>query len=174
LLFVVSGAFAAPLLHPMGAESGGINFVGASSGGKTTMLKVGASVCGGPDYLESLRASDNGMEGQFLAKSDAALPRGRAGPDGAGRSGRHGLHGTNGMDKARGARNGGSRKRNTWRTLFFLSSEVNLAGHMGEAGRAPKAGQQTRLADVPADAGAGLGSSRICTNTPADTSSPKP
>jgi putative DNA primase/helicase len=28
---------------------------------------------------------------------------------------------------------------------------------MGEAGRAPKAGQQTRLADVPADAGAGLG-----------------
>lgn len=41
LLFVVSGAFAAPLLHPLGAESGGINFVGVSSGGKTTMLKVG-------------------------------------------------------------------------------------------------------------------------------------
>jgi uncharacterized protein (DUF927 family) len=28
---------------------------------------------------------------------------------------------------------------------------------MGEAGRAPRAGQQTRLADIPADAGAGLG-----------------
>jgi putative DNA primase/helicase len=157
LLFVVSGAFAAPLLHPMGAESGGINFVGASSGGKTTMLKVGASVCGGPDYLESLRASDNGMEGQFLAKSDSPYFGDELGQMGPVEAGAMVYLGTNGMDKARGARNGGSRKRNTWRTLFFLSSEVNLAGHMGEAGRAPKAGQQTRLADVPADAGAGLG-----------------
>jgi putative DNA primase/helicase len=157
LIFVVSGAFAAPLLHPMGAESGGINFVGASSGGKTTMLRVGASVCGGPDNLESLRATDSGMEGQFLAKSDAPYFGDELGQMGPVEAGATVYMGTNGMDKARGARNGGSRKRKTWRTLFFLSSEVNLAQHMGEAGRAPKAGQQTRLADVPADAGAGLG-----------------
>jgi putative DNA primase/helicase len=157
LLFVVSGAFAAPLLHPMGAESGGINFVGASSGGKTTMLKVGSSAVGSPDYLERLRATDNGLEAVFLGKSDAAAyldEMGQLGPQIAGEAV---YMAANGQDKARGARNGGSRKRNTWRTLFFLSSEVSLAGHMGEAGRAPKAGQQTRLADVPADAGAGLG-----------------
>lgn len=157
LLFVVSGAFAAPLLHPLGAESGGINFVGNSSGGKTTMLKVGASVCGAPEYLERLRATDNGLEGVFLAKCDAPAfldELGQLGPQVAGESV---YLAANGAEKARGARNGGSRKRNTWRTLFFLTAEVGLAGHMGEAGRAPKAGQQTRLADVPADAGAGLG-----------------
>ena len=63
----------------------------------------------------------------------------------------------NGQAKARATRTGGMRERGSWRTLFLLSAEVSLAGHMAEAGKVPKAGQQTRLADVSVDAGAGLG-----------------
>jgi putative DNA primase/helicase len=157
LIFSASVAFAAPLLFPLGMESGGFSIIGKSSGGKTTALRVGASVCGAPDYLERLRATDNGLESVFLAKSDAAAfldELGQLGPQIAGEAV---YMAANGAQKARASRTGGARERATWRTLFLLSSEVGLAAHMGEAGRAPKAGQQARLADIPADAGRGLG-----------------
>ncbi len=157
LTFAVSMAFAAPLLFPLGMESGGFSVIGRSSGGKTTLEKVGASVCGGPDYVERLRATDNGLESVFLAKSDAAAfldELGQLGPQIAGEAV---YMAANGSSKARANRTGGARERASWRTLFLVTSEVSLAAHMGEAGRAPKAGQQARLADIPADAGAGFG-----------------
>ena len=52
LVLAVACAFAALLLHPAGAESGGLHLVGESSSGKTTALKVAASVFGAPDYLK--------------------------------------------------------------------------------------------------------------------------
>lgn len=157
LLFACSVAFAAPLVHLTGAENGGVNLIGSSGIGKTTVLRVGASVCGSPDYLERLRATDNGLESTFLGKCDAPAfldEMGQLGPQIAGEA----IYmAANGQAKARATRTGGMRERGSWRTLFLLSSEVSLAGHMAEAGKAPKAGQQTRLADVSVDAGAGLG-----------------
>lgn len=157
LAFAVSMAFAAPLLFPLGMESGGFSLVGKSSGGKTTVEKVGASACGGPDSVERLRATDNGLESVFLAKCDAPAfldELGQLGPQVAGEAV---YMAANGSQKARANRTGGARERASWRTLFLVTSEVSLAAHMGEAGRAPKAGQQARLADMPADAGRGLG-----------------
>jgi uncharacterized protein (DUF927 family) len=156
LAFAVSMAFAAPLLFPLGMESGGFSLVGKSSGGKTTALKVGASVCG-LNYEDRLRATDNGLEGVFLAKCDAPAfldELGQLGPQVAGEAV---YMAANGSQKARANRTGGARDRASWRTLFLVTSEVSLAAHMGEAGRAPKAGQQARLADIPADADCGLG-----------------
>jgi putative DNA primase/helicase len=46
LAFAISSAFAAPLLHLAGAESGGFHFRGGSSTGKTTALLVAGSVWG--------------------------------------------------------------------------------------------------------------------------------
>lgn len=156
LAFAVSMAFAAPLLFSLGMESGGFSLVGKSSGGKTTALKVGASVCGF-NYEDRLRATDNGLESVFLAKCDAPAfldELGQLGPQVAGEAV---YMAANGSQKARANRTGGARERASWRTLFLVTSEVSLAAHMGEAGRAPKAGQQARLADVPADAGRDLG-----------------
>jgi len=48
LVFAVACAFAGPLLRPAGVESGGFHLRGDSSSGKTTALKVAASVWGGP------------------------------------------------------------------------------------------------------------------------------
>ncbi len=44
-----------------------------------------------------------------------------------------------------------------FRTLFLSTGEVGIADKIAEAGGVVKAGQEVRLVDVPADAGAGLG-----------------
>ncbi len=62
LILAVSSAFAAMLLHHAGMESGGLHFVGESSIGKTTALRIAASVYGAPDYLHRWRATTNGIE----------------------------------------------------------------------------------------------------------------
>jgi len=46
LMLAIGAAFAGPLLLPLQEESGGFHFGGASSTGKSTALKVGASVWG--------------------------------------------------------------------------------------------------------------------------------
>jgi hypothetical protein len=62
----LSAAFAGPLLHLTGQEGGGINLVGQSSIGKSTLLQAAASVWGrgaSPGYVRAWRATANGLEG---------------------------------------------------------------------------------------------------------------
>lgn len=73
LVLAIACAFAALILHPAGAESGGLHFVGESSTGKTTALKVAASVFGAPDYLQRWRATTNGIESLAALRSDTLL-----------------------------------------------------------------------------------------------------
>ena len=44
-----------------------------------------------------------------------------------------------------------------WRLLFLSAGEIGLAEHMSEANKRTRAGQELRMIDLPADAGAGLG-----------------
>jgi len=73
LAFVVSVAFAGPLLNLLGHESGGFHLYGDSSGGKTTHLQVAASVYGGPRLVRSWRSTDNALESIAAAHSDGLL-----------------------------------------------------------------------------------------------------
>lgn len=73
LVLSISSAFAALLLYPTGSESGGLHLVGESSTGKTTALKVAASVFGAPDYLHRWRATMNGIEALAALHSDTLL-----------------------------------------------------------------------------------------------------
>ena len=63
----------------------------------------------------------------------------------------------NGVGKARARRDGLARPAAAWRLLFLTSGEVRLGDHMREVGKRTRAGQEIRLADLPADAGAGHG-----------------
>jgi uncharacterized protein (DUF927 family) len=64
LVFALSVAFAGALADVVGEDSGGFHFRGASSSGKTTALKVAASVWGDPSaYPRLWRATANGLEG---------------------------------------------------------------------------------------------------------------
>lgn len=73
LVFAVACAFAGPLLRPAGMESGGFHFRGDSSGGKTTSLRVAASVYGGPSYLQRWRTTDNALEAIAAQHCDGLL-----------------------------------------------------------------------------------------------------
>lgn len=157
LLFAVSVSFAAPLLYLVGMDGGGFHLRSNSSDGKTTAQRVAASVCGGRDYLGSWRSTGNAIESTALAHCDAPwLPDEMAqiDPKFAGET-IYML--ANGQAKGRQQRMGGLRTRATWRVLFLSSGEIGLLEHMGEAGKSPRAGQEIRLAEIPADAGMGLG-----------------
>jgi len=157
LVFGVSAALAAPLLHLAGAEGGGFHYRGGSSSGKTTILRVAASLCGPPEYMQRWRATDNGLEGLALAHSDCPLLLDELAQLDPKSAGEVAYMLGNGSGKTRAARTGTLRERSQWRVLFQSAGEIGLADHMAEAGKRTKAGQEVRLCEIQADAGAGLG-----------------
>lgn len=73
LIFSVSAAFAPPLLDLVKVESGGIHTRGASSIGKTSLLKVANSVWNGPQSLRTWRSTSNGLEAIATEHNDCLL-----------------------------------------------------------------------------------------------------
>jgi uncharacterized protein (DUF927 family) len=155
--FAISTAFAAPLLNIVGVDSGGINLLGPSSVGKTTALRAAASVYGPPDYIQTWRATSNGIEGIASAHNDLMLALDEIGQCDAGQVGEAAYMLGNGRGKVRAGRSGDARKINTWRLLFLSTGEKSLSEMMASADRNATTGQEIRLVDVTADAGKGLG-----------------
>ncbi|MBK6850851.1 MAG: DUF927 domain-containing protein [Burkholderiales bacterium] len=158
LIFAAAVALAGPVVAWVpGMESGGFHLRGDSSCGKTTALRVAASVWGGREYLQRWRATDNGLEAQAAQHSDGVLVLDELGQLDAKVAGESAYMLANGQGKARAGRNGGARPRLSWRLLWLSAGEIPLAQHMAEAGKRIRAGQELRMIDMPADAGAGLG-----------------
>ncbi len=157
LVFAVSAAFAGPLLDITGMESGGFHYRGDSSTGKTTALRVASSVWGGAEFLQRWRATDNGLEALSAQHSDCLLVLDEISQVDPKSAGEVAYMLANGSGKVRSGRTGAMRDTASWRLLFISSGEAGLAEHMALAGKKPKAGQEIRLLDIPADAGAGLG-----------------
>jgi len=160
LAFALSAAFAAPLLQLAGLEGGGFHFRGGSSMGKTTALHVAGSAWGGGDmggYIKTWRGTGNGMEALALGHCDALLCLDEMSLIDAREAGEAAEMLANGTGKARARQDGLGAPQARWRTLFLSTGEVALADKMAEAGRKARAGQEVRLADIPADAGRGLG-----------------
>ena len=160
LVFALSCAFAAPLLYLASEEGGGFHFRGLSSIGKTTALRVAASAWGGGGvggFLRTWRATANGLEGLAEMHCDALLCLDEMGQVHAREAGEVAYMLANGSGKSRAARDGSARRPARWRVLFLSTGELSLADKMNEAGQRARVGQETRLVDVPADAGAGLG-----------------
>jgi uncharacterized protein (DUF927 family) len=162
LVLALSAAFAGPLVGPCSEEGGGLHFKGASSTGKSTALHVAGSVWGGGDangYVRSWRATANGLEGVALGHSDTLLCLDELSQLAARDAGEAAYMLANGAGKSRSTRDGSARKPAKWRVLFLSSGEIGLADKVAEDGRFRKvaAGQQVRLVDIAADAGAGMG-----------------
>ena len=157
LAFAVACAFAGPLLRPAGVESGGFHYRGDSSSGKTTALKVAASVYGGAGYLQRWRTTDNALEAIAAQHSDCLLILDELSQVDPKTAGECAYMLANEQGKARATRTGTPRARQTWRLLFLSAGELGLSDHMAEGMKRIKVGQETRMADIPADAGVGLG-----------------
>ena len=158
LAFVVGVAFAGPLLHMLGHESGGFHLYGDSSGGKTTHLQVAISIYGGPRLVRSWRSTDNALESIAAAHSDGLLVLDEIGMCDPRIIGETVYMLGNGTGKARANDRGqAGRQVQEWRLLFLSTGEKTLAQHMAEANKELKAGMEVRMLAVPADASKGLG-----------------
>lgn len=151
LIFSISTAFASPLLHRLGVESGGFHLRGASSTGKTTALHVAASVWGSRGYVQRWRATTNGIEALAAGHNDALLCLDELSQIHADDAGEMAYMLANGTGKARADRHGYTKKKALWRLLFLSTGEISLADHMSEAGKKARAGQEVRIIDIPAD-----------------------
>jgi uncharacterized protein (DUF927 family) len=157
LAFMISAAFAPPLLGLLGADGGGFHLRCRSSSGKTSTLRAAGSVWGGgtvTGFCASWRATDNGLEGAAAAHNDLPLILDEINEAGAEDAGKIAYLVANGRGKARAGRDGGARGVAMWRTVLLSAGEVSLADKMGEAGKhggRVKAGQEMRLLDIPGD-----------------------
>ncbi len=156
-LFAVSCAFAGALLKPAGLESGGFHFRSGSSQGKTSALRIAASVWGRPDYVKRWRTTDNALEATAVQHSDGLLILDEIAQLDAAKAGECAYMLANEQEKGRNTRGGLNRRQRTWRLLFLSSGEVSLSTHMAEAGKRVMAGQEVRMVDIPLDAGQGMG-----------------
>ncbi len=153
LIFAVSAGFAGPLLHLIDLEGGGFHFYSRSSSGKTTALRAAASVFGSKAFMRKWKATINGLETIAFQHNDTLLCLDEMGEMSAYEVGEAAYMLSNGSGKNRARADGSLREPLTWRILFLSSGEIGLSTHMEQAGKKSKAGQEIRLAEIPADTG---------------------
>lgn len=157
LIFAVSASFAGMLIGLVDCDSFGFHFRGDSSTGKTTALRVAASVFGGKEYMQRWRTTDNALESLASQHCDAALILDELAQIDPKAAGDVAYMLANGGGKSRANRNGTARQRIVWRLVYLSAGEISLAEHIAQIGKRIRAGQEVRLIDVPVDAGAGFG-----------------
>jgi uncharacterized protein (DUF927 family) len=159
LVFGVSMAFAASLLKLTGDESGGFHFRGSSTSGKTTAQIVAASVWGNltDSGVRKWRSTLNGLEAVAEGHCDNLLILDELAQIDPKEAGSAAYLLANGSGKNRANEYGNARRSKEWTLLFLSSGECGLSEYMNEIGKRSRAGQELRMADIPADAGKGMG-----------------
>lgn len=157
LIFSLGTAFASLCLDLVGEDSGGFNFKGRSSKGKTKCLKVAISVIGSLEYKRSWKATSNGLEGVCALHNDSLLPLDEFGQVDENEVGEIVYMISEGIGKQRSCRDGSPREPRTWRILVLSTGEVGLEDHMKSGRKQVKAGQLARVVDIPAEIENGFG-----------------
>ncbi len=158
LIFAISCAFAPVLASLIGEDSGGFHFRGTSSSGKTTALKMAASVWGEPDrYTRLWRSTANGLEGLAALHNDGLLVLDELSQIDPKEAGEAAYLLANGQGKNRASKLGTIKASSRWSLLFLSGGEESLTTLMARAGQRANAGQEIRLADIEADAGCEMG-----------------
>ncbi|HWZ90057.1 MAG TPA: DUF927 domain-containing protein, partial [Polyangiaceae bacterium] len=155
LRFSIATALAGTLLDLGGFESGCFHFFGKSSEGKTTCLRVAASVWGsGADggYVRTWRATANGLEAAFAGASDTCLPLDELGQVEGRELGQALYMATGGVGKQRMRRDATLKPSHNWRVMVLSSGEFPIETKLNEDpkhGTRAHAGQLVRAVDIP-------------------------
>jgi putative DNA primase/helicase len=126
--------------------------VGNSSSGKTTCLKVAASVFGNPSYVLSWNTTDNRLESTAFKRNEALLildELSEMSP--AHKAGELAYKLANGSGRARLDKDCSDREILKWRLLFLSSGEIDLSTHLEESHKTSKAGQDIRFINIQAE-----------------------
>lgn len=151
MILAVSLAFSGPLLAPLELSGGGLHFRGISSSGKTTLLRLAASVWGGRELITQWRATSNGLEAIAATLNDMLLPLDEIAEIPA-----RTLHEAiymlaNGTGKARMTKDVVLADQARWRLALISSGEVSVEEKLREARLGAMAGHEVRLIDIEAD-----------------------
>lgn len=158
LAFAICTAFAGPMLDLAREDSGGFHIRGASSSGKSTSLRVAASVWGDPStFIRLWRATTNGLEVLASRHSDGILILDELSQMDPHSVGEAAYLLANGQGKSRATKLVTAREVQHWRLVFLSAGEESLPALAAQAKRRSTAGQELRLADIEADAGASMG-----------------
>lgn len=161
LILACSYAFVGPLLKHTGNEGGGLHIHGASSTGKTTLMNVAGSICGGgPEhgFKRQWRTTSNGLEAIAVQHNDNLMCLDEIGQAGQNVVSDVAYMLTNGQGKARADRHGNARSSSTWSLVFLSTGEITLNDKIRQDTKtSAMAGQLVRVLDIPADAKHGLG-----------------
>lgn len=159
LMFSVSCAFAGPLLEPLNMDGGGIHLVGPSSKGKSTALRMAASVYGEPipgGFWQSWRQTDNSLESVLQQHSGLFLPLDDMKQVASGNALAQAIMmAGNNQGKGRANRNGDSRSPKTFRTLILSTGEKTPQNILAAERVQADAGVEVRMPsiDVVSDKG---------------------
>lgn len=158
MMFAIQAALASLLLKPLGLQSQAFHFVGASSTGKSTILKVTSSVLGTKDLVFSWRATDNGLEALAIALCDMPLLCDELGQNTSPQTLDQVIYMLgNGTQKIRANIDGKDQEVKHFRNTIISTGEKDVQELLQEAGKGVTAGVQIRLPVIPADAGKNLG-----------------
>ena len=155
LRFSIATALAGTLLDIGGFESGCFHFFGKSSEGKTTCLRLAASVWGSGDdggYVRTWRSTANGLEAAFAGASDTCLPLDELGQVEGRELGQALYMATGGVGKQRMRRDATLKPAHVWRVMVLSSGEFPIETKLNEDpkhGARAHAGQLVRAVDIP-------------------------
>lgn len=148
--FALALGFAAPLLAFANMDGSIFNLEGGSSTGKTTALKIAASVWGSPSHhVRAWRVTDNGLESVCPLHNDNLLVLDELGQVSGRALSEVSYMFSNGTGKTRASRNGGIRAAASWRGVLLSSGELGLTAKLNEDGLQARAGQEVRFIGVP-------------------------
>lgn len=151
-------SLASPVTTLLGVPGFGLHFVGMSSSGKSSALKVGASVWGNPDIVDAssvVRSWNNTitevdniarmMHGACVCMDELGTYRGFPGT-----LGEIVYNMIGGQTRGRANKDGSSQTRRGWRVNVLSTGEISFKEKVG-AGH--KGGQAVRMADVAVEIG---------------------
>jgi uncharacterized protein (DUF927 family) len=153
LRFAIATALTGPLLLIGGYEGAIVHFYGPSSEGKTTCLRVAASVWGsGADggYMRVWRMTVNGLEGALAASCDTLLVLDEVGQTDGKDLGAAIYMAMSGIGKQRMQRDATLKAAHTWRAMGLSSGETPVEIKLTEHGGNAYAGHLVRALDIKA------------------------
>lgn len=158
LMAAILTALAGPLVKLVGMDNGGFHFYGASSSGKTTLLRAGASVLGRQQsVLRTWRSTANALELVAAGLNDSTLFLDEMGQVKADEAGEIVYMLANGQGKSRMTRTAQQGRLLEWTLLFLSTGEISLQQAIESGNGKIRAGMEIRLVNLPADAGVRMG-----------------
>ncbi len=151
MMIAIGAALAAPMTSIIGADSFGLHLYAQSTAGKTTAADMAVSLYGEPD-LQRLTwyGTEYGMTNEAVAHNDGLLYLDEVGQ---GADPKHVYKSAytlfNGKGKIQGAKEGGNRQVQNWKTVAISTGEKDIETFLSMAGIKVNAGQLVRLLNIP-------------------------